>query len=325
MRHTVTIGIPVYKVEPYIRKTLLSAMEQTVSDTEILVVDDCGGDRSMDIVRELQSNHPRGNAVRILTQPHNMGVSAARNRIIDEATGDYLFFLDADDIIAPTCIATLRVEAERSGAQVVYGSYDKIGLDGAVVDHHTYPHTIFTEEDALAHYAYRKLGGIQAMVCNILFDTAFLRSTGLRMIKSNFWEDFVFNFDLVTLVSRAALIPDVTYYYLCREGSLSNYQSRSAISKSEVMANAATIDHLKETSLALVGKTYMGKRLNCILKMDYYIVRDILRRKGVISPSVTRGELRRIMRLPFTFGRLMSFKGRRAQNALLYLFGKLLV
>ena len=56
----VTIGIPVYNVEPYIEKCLLSVLNQTYQNLEILVVDDLGTDKSMDIVVELQQSHPLG-------------------------------------------------------------------------------------------------------------------------------------------------------------------------------------------------------------------------------------------------------------------------
>ena len=60
MGYEVTIGIPVYNVEKYIRLTMDSALAQTFESIEFLVLDDCGSDSSMDIVREYQQTHPRG-------------------------------------------------------------------------------------------------------------------------------------------------------------------------------------------------------------------------------------------------------------------------
>ena len=61
----VTIGIPVYNVEPYIEKCLLSVLNQTYQNLEILVVDDLGTDNSMEIVNEIQQSHPLGNCINI--------------------------------------------------------------------------------------------------------------------------------------------------------------------------------------------------------------------------------------------------------------------
>ena len=287
MKYEVTIGIPVYKVVEYIGKALDSVLTQTFGSIEILIVDDDGCDGSMDVIRDYQENHPRGSAIRILKQSRNMGVSAARNRIIDEAAGRYLFFMDADDLISPDCIEKLYGKMTTTGADIVYGSYDKMGIDGSLVERFQYPDVTIDGEDKFAAYAYRKLGGIQAAVWNALMSISFLRGTGLKMIRSAFWEDFVFTFDLATFVRKAVLMSDITYYYMCREGSLSNYQARERVSRDEVMANARTINHLKATSPRLKGKPYYRKRMVCIMKMDLYILRDIFRRWKRITPRIT--------------------------------------
>ena len=105
MKYDVTIGIPVYRAEPYIRQTMESALSQTYSSIEFLVVDDGGGDRSVEIIKELKASHLRGKDIRILTHVQNQGVSASRNQIIDEARGEYLYFMDADDLIAENAIS----------------------------------------------------------------------------------------------------------------------------------------------------------------------------------------------------------------------------
>ena len=96
MKYVVTIGIPVFNAEHFIRQTMDSVLVQSFESIEYLIVDDCGTDGTMAIVRELQQTHPRGEDIHVLSQPRNMGVSAARNRIIDEAQGRFLYFMDAD-------------------------------------------------------------------------------------------------------------------------------------------------------------------------------------------------------------------------------------
>ena len=66
MPYEVTIGIPVYNVEKYIRQTLESALAQTFPSIEFLICDDCGTDSSITIVEEYQLRHPRGKDIRIL-------------------------------------------------------------------------------------------------------------------------------------------------------------------------------------------------------------------------------------------------------------------
>ena len=91
MEYEVTIGIPVYNVEKYIRESLDSALAQTYPNIEFLICDDCGTDSSIAIVEEYQNSHPRGKDIRIVQQPRNMGLGCARNRMIAEAKGKYIF------------------------------------------------------------------------------------------------------------------------------------------------------------------------------------------------------------------------------------------
>lgn len=99
--HLVSVIIPVYNSAEYLRATLQSVVDQEYSPLEIIVVDDGSTDRSVRIASEFK--------VQIFTQP-NRGACAARNLGIRKACGDYLQFLDADDLISPDKI---RVQVER--------------------------------------------------------------------------------------------------------------------------------------------------------------------------------------------------------------------
>ena len=128
----ISIIIPTYNVQDYIAKCLESIATQTYTDgVECLVIDDCGTDHSMDIIRECQASHSKGNIIRIIRQPQNMGCWAARNRILDEAKGKYIFLIDADDYLSPDALVKLYHAAEEHQAEAVYGSVvsvDEAGL-----------------------------------------------------------------------------------------------------------------------------------------------------------------------------------------------------
>ena len=83
MRHKVTIGIPVFRVENYIKRTMESVLSQSYPDIEFLVIDDGSDDKSLEILYDIQQIHPRGKDMRILSHEHNQGVSVTRNQIID--------------------------------------------------------------------------------------------------------------------------------------------------------------------------------------------------------------------------------------------------
>lgn len=100
MNYKVTLAMPVYNVEKYVERALLSALNQTFDSIEFLIVDDKGTDRSMEIVSEIVSTHPRGKDVRIIDHVVNQGTGATKNSAIREAKGEYLFFMDSDDCLS---------------------------------------------------------------------------------------------------------------------------------------------------------------------------------------------------------------------------------
>ena len=322
MKYDVTIGIPVYRSEAYIRRTLESALSQTYPSVEFLLIDDAGDDGSLQIIQELVQTHQRGTAVRIISHETNMGVSASRNKIIQEAKGEYLYFMDSDDFIAEHTISLLMQNVRKYDAEIVFGSYEKIETFGKRLVCQ-YPFLQLMGKDKLAEYAYRKYGGIQASACNYLVKTALLRENHLHFIDTNYWEDLVFTFDLVTYVSRAVLLPDITYTYLCRESSLSHYQQREQISKEEVMQSVKAIDHLKDTSSLLYDKVYFANRCYNIVMSDFYIACTILRRRRNIQPLFTNKEIRSLMKHPATWKQICAFRQSRLKNQCFYLIGRL--
>lgn len=322
MKYDVTIGIPVYRSEAYIQQALESALVQSYLSIEFLIVDDAGKDGSMDIVRNLQATHQRGKDIRIITHHENKGVSASRNQIIDEAKGNYLYFMDSDDVIAENTISLMMQNMHQYEAEIVFGSYEKIETSGKRVVYQ-YPSLQLLEIDALANFAYRKYAGIQASACNYLVKTSLLRENHLEFISTDYWEDFVFTFDLVTYISRAVLLPDITYTYVCREDSLSHYQQRDKITKEEVMRNVAAINYLKSTSSLLYNKVYFPNRCYNIMMTDFYVACHILKRKRDIIPSVTDSEIKAMMSHPASFSLTIFFQQSRIKNLLFYLLGKL--
>ncbi len=322
MAYDVTIGIPVYNSADYLRRTLLSALSQTYSSIEFLVIDDASQDDSIWIIKELQGNHPRGKDIHMIVHAANCGVSKTRNDIINVAQGKYLFFMDSDDIISDVTIELMMQNVRQYNAEIVFGSYIKIEQSGNKCIYQ-YPYKTFLEKDELARFAYRKYAGIQASACNYLVNTSLLRASNLRFVDACYWEDYVFTFDLVTLISRAVLLPDITYSYLCRADSLSHYQQRNHISKDEVMQNVRTVAHLKSTSSILSNKSYFPERCCNILLTDFFLACYVLRRRKDIVPYVSDYDIRSMFSHPATLMQLCKFRHTFIKNFFFYLLGVL--
>ena len=144
----------------------------------------------------------------------NDGLPITRNYGLKFAKGEYVYFMDSDDSIVENTIELMMQNVSQYNAEVVFGSYKKIETSGKEIIYQ-YPALQLLGKDELACFAYRKYDGIQASACNYLVKTSVLRENNHRFINTNFWEDFVFTFDLVTLISRTVLLPDITYLYFC--------------------------------------------------------------------------------------------------------------
>ena len=321
MGYDVTIGIPVYKSVDFIRRSLESALAQTYPSVEFLIVNDAGCDGSVDIIKSIKETHHRGDDIHIVEHRENMGVSASRNQIIDNAQGDYLYYMDSDDTIAENTIELLMQNVRRYDAEIVFGSYERIETSGQKTLYQ-YPSLQLLHKDELASFAYRKYAGIQASACNYLVKLTVLRDNNHRFVDTNYWEDLVFTFDLVTLVSRAVLLPDITYSYICRKNSLSHYQQRDIIPKDEIMQNVKAIKHLKQTSSKLVGKAYFPNRCFYIVMTDFYIACNIIKRRQDIRPFVTNEDIKSIMKHPASLLQICRFQYAMINNLSIYLLGK---
>ena len=100
----ISVLIPVYNVENYVERCITSVLNQTMQEgVEVIIVNDCTPDRSMEIIRETLCVHLKKNGmtVRIVEHKINRGLAAVRNTAMNYATGDYIIHIDSDDYIEP--------------------------------------------------------------------------------------------------------------------------------------------------------------------------------------------------------------------------------
>lgn len=123
----VSVIIPMYNAEKYIKRAIDSVLRQTYHNYEILVIDDCSKDQSARIVKELAQKDSR---VKYYRQDKNSGAAEARNRGITEARGRYIAFLDSDDIWVKEKLKKQMVQIKKNGASFVFTAYDRINSRG---------------------------------------------------------------------------------------------------------------------------------------------------------------------------------------------------
>ena len=315
--YEVTIGIPVYKSVDFIRDTMTSALNQTFPDIEFLIVDDCGQDGSMDIISPIQNSHLRGNDIRVLKNDENKGVSYSRNRMIDEAKGRYLYFMDSDDTIEPNTIQLLYDAIIQNRVQIAYGSYEIIdGIGNSPIERYQKDALVLKGEDELAMYAFKYNHIFHVSVCNHLVDLAFLRQSGVRFIDASYWEDMVYTTELVTKINSAVLLPDITYHYHRHSGSLSRYQVRNTYEREEIMKNVSVIQLLKDKCASLYGKNYLPYLCYNIEMISFYMACHIIRNTHRITPMISLMEIQKMLICPVPMKEILQFNNKRIPNML---------
>lgn len=116
----VTVIVPVYNVAPYIERCARSLFEQTLENLEIIFVDDCSPDNSVDIIERVLEGYPkRRETTKIIKKEVNGGLSAARKQGIIESRGDYIIHCDGDDWTDPDLYRKMYKKAKETGADIV--------------------------------------------------------------------------------------------------------------------------------------------------------------------------------------------------------------
>jgi len=217
--NVITIAIPVYKVEKYIEKSLLSALNQDFClPYEILIINDYSPDNSMNIVHRLKKEHSKGNFIRIIDLTQNRGQGDVRNIAINETKSKYLYFLDSDDWMSTDCLRLLYDKAESSDAEITFGSVDRINEDSGEIEWSSKYDDSIINHEAVGLYLFLQRKHIHIECWNKLFRMDFLRDNDIKCTH-RVMEDVVFEFRCNMLAKCYAFIPQITMIYNIRNGS----------------------------------------------------------------------------------------------------------
>lgn len=224
MNYLVSIIIPVYKTEKYIEACLQSALAQTIAGydraqtIEVIVVDDGSPDQSIERIQSYLSSHPN---VRLLQQ-ENAGQSAARNHAITVAQGEYLYFLDSDDLLPHNAIEALYQLAKQTDSEVIIAQSKAFNQN----------RSWFIEDHAeVASSAFRQVNFIDQPILvkttppwAKLYKSELIRQHAIHFPEGiGLAEDWIFVLHALSQANHISTTPDITYLYRGRNdvGNLS--------------------------------------------------------------------------------------------------------
>lgn len=212
----ISIIIPVYNVEKYLRRCLDSAVNQTYRDIEVIVVDDASTDQSKDIIREYELQYP--DLIKAVYLSKNICNGGARNKGLELATGEYILYLDSDDYIDLTMCEKMLSEALRSNSDLVYcdayRNFDNKNKMSWVS--YQYEEQMGDMDDVKYQLQLLNYGYIWAK----LIKTKLLIDNHITFPENKKYEDFYFMPLVILSAQKTSYLKEPLYYYTIREQSI---------------------------------------------------------------------------------------------------------
>lgn len=210
----VSVIIPVYNGEKYVEDCIKNMLNQSYASLEIIVVNDGSTDNSATIAKQ----YP----VKLISLPHNRGLSVARNTGIEHATGEYLHFMDVDDAVNKDFYKNMVAAVTETEADIAC-----CGMINELKPHRT---VLFKErkvvsliEDKLKITNVGKWG----FAVRYLFKTSFINNHNLRFEEGRFVEDLPFSLSAVFYSNKLVVTPDAVYTYIRRENSIMTNRNKA--------------------------------------------------------------------------------------------------
>lgn len=228
----ISIIIPVYNVEKYLRECLDSILAQTFQDFEIICVDDGSTDKSLEILQEYKRKDDRF----VILQQRHSGAGSARNNGIRLAEGKYIQFLDSDDYFEPTLLEEMYNHAEKFNADLTVCSSRKVDDEGNITETGS-PNFPINIDKVPREQVFNRQDFKDEIFCllipvvwNKLIKKSFLEENHLEFPPLKIYEDIAFMHSLVISARRiAAFNKELINYRFNRPGSLVSTRSSHTI------------------------------------------------------------------------------------------------
>lgn len=269
----VSVIVPVYNVEQYLRECLDSIAAQTYSNLEVILVNDGSKDNSGQICEEYAQKYSHFTVV----HKKNAGLGMARNTGLEHVHGAYVTFVDSDDYIDPTLIELLLQELKKQNVDVCKGGFRRITNEKVVFQTVSYEDELFPGEEARKHLLPRMVGSspekkdsVEMCVCGALYNVTPIRESGLRFVSERelISEDIVFNMDYMQHAKGACTISYVGYNYRLNLHSLSKHFRKDRFS--------ACMHFYRQMREKLTGYGYNISTIHRLQRITFVYVRGCI-------------------------------------------------
>ena len=211
----VSVIIPCYNSADFLKKAVDSALNQSLSEIEIILVDDGSTDKTPTLLQHYKMSD---NRIEVITHSKNLGLGAARNSAIQKASGEYIFFLDSDDYMHQNALEVLYEKAIDEDLDILQAQHIKHQGNKQVV----LPNNLIPFTRPVSGIDYFNEGiKIEPKACAKLWKTAFIKTNNLQF-DQGYYEDVAMVFYAFSIANRVNNALFSGYHYIIRENSISN-------------------------------------------------------------------------------------------------------
>ena len=212
----VSVIIPVYNVEDYLRQALDSVVNQTLDDIEIICVDDCSTDNSLNILKEYAA---KDNRIKLIVQEENQGQGVARNIALGKATGKYIMFLDPDDWLDIHACEIAYNQIYKNNNDIVFFNYRSYKETENIIVMKKSSHLYFLEDYVNKNVYLKDFENLDfhaATTWSQIYNRKFLNKINAQFSATRTCEDNPFYFNAICNAETISFTPEILYYYRLR-------------------------------------------------------------------------------------------------------------
>ncbi|MBQ2715049.1 MAG: glycosyltransferase family 2 protein [Clostridia bacterium] len=271
----ISVIIPVYNAELYLRETIESVLNQSYKSVELLLVNDGSKDGSSAICHEFAKAHDN---VKVFDRD-NHGVSATRNFGLSHAEGEFIWFCDSDDTIAENAFEIVMREQKEHDADVVIGGMNFCFVSEGKVDEKAVEKKLIITQDELAkNYKEIFSKNYVSSLWNKLIRSSLIKENEITWDETLcLYEDYVFSMDCLTKANKIVCIPNCVYNYMFRNANSLSHRYRTNVAEMferlyhKISKYLETVGNKSESAFASMN--------NLMIYIGYECVKNELRAK----------------------------------------------
>ncbi len=254
----VSVIVPVYNTAKYVKRCLRTLLNQTLSDIEIICINDGSTDNSSEILKEISEYAPPPK-LRIITTK-NQGLSCARNTGMSVAQGEYIGFVDSDDWVDTDFFEKLYNAAKKYDADIACADFIRQRPKKQKIRLHITEEKVYTkpEDKYLVCKTYK-----EGCVWNKIYKKDFLKRINLEYIPKMYYEDRDFTARSLYFSNKLVTVPGTYYYYFVNPKSIVKKGGNKLQDEHYILARRQVLDFIKEKNINVPDGLYKAEKFRC--------------------------------------------------------------